>query len=213
MPNQIPLLFGQCVPRRMHGEASISGPHHHALSPTSSAFSAPWGHRAVVVQAFGGVGDDLVRVDAQNMAISFTRAARPHGAVEVEHVWRRLREHPAVAFKTVVEFEAGCRVLVRRLPQLTTATTFEKRRLDAVGHPTWIFLGRGGREAIDNEPKYVCRLRLFESHGTLVRPNTRVSLLLQHPQLVSGTAVRSRLNGGHQNRSRRFRLHNGIHNV
>ena len=183
VPHQGLLLLGQGVPRRVDGKVRVRCAHDESVAPPSGAFPAPRGDRAVV-QAFGRVGDDLVGVDAEHVAVAFARAACADRAVEVEHVWRRLREEHAVPFEAVVEFATRRGTVAARSPDLASATPFKKGRFNAVGHTSRVVLGRGGGEAVDDQPQHVGGVDVFEAHRPLVGPGAGVPLLLKHAKLV-----------------------------
>ena len=134
------LRLRQRVPGCVNRQVGVRGGHHESVPPSACTLAAPRGHRAVV-EAFGWVGNHLVRVDAQDMAVAFASAACTHRAVEVEHVRGGLGKEDAVPFKPVVEFFARGFVAVGRAPDLATPPAFEECRFNGVGHSAGVFLG------------------------------------------------------------------------
>ena len=212
LPNHGLLRLRQRMPRRVNGQVGVRSGHHEPVAPPSRALAAPRGHRAVV-EALGGVGDDLVWVDAQDMAVAFARAACTHGAVEVEHVRGGLGKEDAVPLKPVVEFLADGLVAVGCAPDLATSSTFKEGRFNGVGHTAGVFLGGLGRKAVDDKPKDILGLDVLETHRTLCCPGARVSLLLEDAQLVLGGAVFPGLEWGDQHHARLGAVQDGVDHV
>ena len=85
LPQLALLLGGQVGVGGVDGEVLVVGVLEHTLLVSAGFFAAPRRHR-ILIDALGGVGDDQVLADADDMPKAFTSGAGPLGAVEAEEV-------------------------------------------------------------------------------------------------------------------------------
>ena len=212
VPNHGPLFLRQGVPWGVDRKAGLGGTHDEAVPPPSRTFSTPWRH-SPIVQAFRRVGNDLVRVDAQDVPVAFTRAACTHWTVEVEHVRRRLGEEHAVPFKSVVEFPTRGGLVGASAPNLAPTTAFKKGGFHAVCNPSRIVFRSGRGEPVDDQPQHVRWVDILQPHCPVCGPCARISLLLEDAQLVLGCPVLSGLEWRHQHHAVIRALEHCVDNV
>ena len=94
MPQLALLLGGQVGVGGVDGEVLVVGVLEDTLLVSAGFFAAPRRHR-IFIDALGGVGDDQVLADADDMPEAFTSGAGPLGAVEAEEVGGgELEGHP-----------------------------------------------------------------------------------------------------------------------
>jgi hypothetical protein len=73
------------------------------MFPFAHAFAFPTGD-GVIVNAQSRIGYDPIGIDSDDVAESFTTAARPDGAIERKQLRTRFREDDSVSLKFVRKF-------------------------------------------------------------------------------------------------------------
>ena len=183
VPEHPLLLAGKVGVGGVDGEVELVSLAHKVLLPAAEGAAVPGGHRPVV-DRLGGVGNDLVFVDAHRPAEAFALRAGTVGVVVIEQGGGGLEEGHAVEFEAVVPG----RPVVGVEPDDHLAAAFGKGRTHRVGDPLVVLLVVGAHhEAVDEHHHLVLVVQFgqgFAEYG-LVRfqdvLDLRDRIVLHHP--------------------------------
>ena len=169
MPEEVELLGGELVVRRVDGEADFARHAYQVVLPFRHLFAVPTYHSVVVD------GEEFVRnhetlADAHYIAVSATSGAGAIRVVEAEKVGVGLLEGDSVGLEAVAEMEClRVAALGAFGPHGTAATSFEEgclHRLGDAGH--LVVVAMVGLDAVDKQ----CHLLLVAGRGQeIVNPH------------------------------------------